>query len=116
MGFIFRAAERLEAISLEDTHPPVVCQYSVMVKGKSIGKRIQGEHTHVSCIVGCPVFPFSNTSEYDCHGVMPGISLRIRIGHELKETIKEGLYTFARDFELELLIVENALSIPVHLP
>ena len=35
---------------------------------------------------------------------------------EIKETIKESLYAFARDFELELLIIENALSIPVHLP
>jgi glycosyltransferase involved in cell wall biosynthesis len=35
---------------------------------------------------------------------------------EIKETIKAALYSFARDFELELLIIENALSIPVHLP
>ena len=35
---------------------------------------------------------------------------------ELKEHLKEQLYHFARDFELEILVIENALSIPVHLP
>lgn len=35
---------------------------------------------------------------------------------ELKEALKAQLYAFARDFELELLIVENALAIPLHLP
>jgi len=35
---------------------------------------------------------------------------------ELKDYLKEQLYHFARDFELEILIIENALSIPVNLP
>lgn len=35
---------------------------------------------------------------------------------ELKEYMKAELYVFARKFSLELLIVENALSIPVNLP
>ncbi|HEY3312824.1 MAG TPA: glycosyltransferase family 4 protein [Anaerolineales bacterium] len=35
---------------------------------------------------------------------------------ELKDYIKQQLYHFARDFELEILIIENALSIPVNLP
>jgi glycosyltransferase involved in cell wall biosynthesis len=35
---------------------------------------------------------------------------------ELKDYLKEHLYTFARDFELELLVVENALTIPLNLP
>lgn len=35
---------------------------------------------------------------------------------ELKEYLKRQLYAFARDFELELLIVENALTIPLNLP
>jgi glycosyltransferase involved in cell wall biosynthesis len=36
--------------------------------------------------------------------------------HELKEHLKERLYEFARSFELEILIVENALTIPLNLP
>ena len=35
---------------------------------------------------------------------------------ELKEYFKQHLYAFARDFGLELLIVENALTIPLNLP
>ncbi len=36
--------------------------------------------------------------------------------NELKEYFKEKLYEFARRFELEILIVENALTIPLNLP
>ncbi len=36
--------------------------------------------------------------------------------NELKEYFKEHLYDFARRFELEILIVENALTIPLNLP
>ncbi len=35
---------------------------------------------------------------------------------ELKDHLKEHLYAFAQDFGLELLIVENALTIPLNLP
>ena len=35
---------------------------------------------------------------------------------ELKDHFKHRLYAFACDFELELLIVENALAIPINLP
>lgn len=36
--------------------------------------------------------------------------------NELKDYFKEELYKFARQFELEILIVENALTIPLNLP
>ncbi|MBI3162581.1 MAG: glycosyltransferase family 4 protein [Chloroflexi bacterium] len=36
--------------------------------------------------------------------------------NELKEYFKQELYKFARRFELEILIVENALTIPINLP
>ncbi|MBI5030148.1 MAG: glycosyltransferase family 4 protein [Chloroflexi bacterium] len=36
--------------------------------------------------------------------------------HELCDYLKSQLYTFVRDFELELLIVENALAIPLNIP
>jgi len=36
--------------------------------------------------------------------------------NELKEHLKEQLYTFARRFALELLIIENAVTIPLNLP
>ena len=36
--------------------------------------------------------------------------------NELKEYFKEQLYEFARRFELEILIVENAVTIPLNLP
>jgi hypothetical protein len=36
--------------------------------------------------------------------------------HELRFHIKEELYKFAQQFHIELLIVENALTIPINLP
>jgi len=43
----------------------------------------------------------------------PSISRRVQ---ELKDYFKQHLYDFVRDFELDLLIVENALTIPLNLP
>jgi mannosylglucosylglycerate synthase len=36
--------------------------------------------------------------------------------HELREYLKQQLYAFVRDFHVELLIVENALAIPMNIP
>ena len=36
--------------------------------------------------------------------------------NELKEYFKEELYKFARRFDLEILIIENAVTIPLNLP
>lgn len=36
--------------------------------------------------------------------------------HELKEYLKEQLYEFARRFALELIVIENAVTIPLNLP
>ena len=43
----------------------------------------------------------------------PEITHRI---HELRSHLKDRLYEFIRKFDLELLIVENALSIPINIP
>lgn len=43
----------------------------------------------------------------------PGITRRVQ---DLKDYFKQHLYEFVRDFELDLLIVENALAIPINLP
>jgi glycosyltransferase involved in cell wall biosynthesis len=43
----------------------------------------------------------------------PRLTRRI---HELASYLKEQLYAFARDFALELLVVENALAIPMNIP
>jgi glycosyltransferase involved in cell wall biosynthesis len=43
----------------------------------------------------------------------PTISRRIT---ELKEYLEEQIYAFVRDFDIDLLIVQNALAIPMHLP
>ena len=36
--------------------------------------------------------------------------------HELRDYLKQQLYAFVRDFHVELLIVENALAIPMNIP
>ena len=43
----------------------------------------------------------------------PRLTRRI---HELAAYLKEHLYAFARDYQFELLIVENALTIPMNIP
>jgi hypothetical protein len=43
----------------------------------------------------------------------PRISRQVQ---ELKDYLKEHLYQFARKFDLEALIIENALTIPINLP
>ncbi len=43
----------------------------------------------------------------------PEISRLIR---ELQQVLKEQLYAFVRDFGIDLLIAENALAIPMHIP
>ncbi len=43
----------------------------------------------------------------------PRVTERI---HELASYLKEQLYAFVRDFEIQLLIVENALTIPLNIP
>ena len=43
------------------------------------------------------------------------VSLSKRV-HELKEHLKKKLYEFCKEFEIELLIPENALAIPMNIP
>lgn len=43
----------------------------------------------------------------------PKITLRI---HELRDHLKDRLYAFIRKFDIQLLIAENALSIPLNIP
>ena len=43
----------------------------------------------------------------------PHISRQVQ---QLKDYLKEHLYAFAGEFELDLLLVENALAIPINLP
>lgn len=43
----------------------------------------------------------------------PELSRRI---HELTEYFKDHLYRFLKEFDLQLLIIENALSIPINIP
>jgi glycosyltransferase involved in cell wall biosynthesis len=59
----------------------------------------------------------------EIHGIhIPAFHHRIRPPrltrriHELALHLKEQLYAFVRDFQLELLIVENALTIPMNIP
>ena len=43
----------------------------------------------------------------------PAMTRRI---HELKEYFKDELYKFVRRFDLEILVIENAVTIPLNLP
>lgn len=43
----------------------------------------------------------------------PIVTTRI---HQLADLLKENIYSFVQDFELDLIIVENALTIPMNVP
>ncbi|HLE27132.1 MAG TPA: glycosyltransferase family 4 protein [Anaerolineales bacterium] len=43
----------------------------------------------------------------------PRLTQRI---HEFREHLKEQLYAFVRDFEIDALVVQNALAIPMNIP
>jgi glycosyltransferase involved in cell wall biosynthesis len=58
--------------------------------------------------------PFVRRREFASPYVRPPhVTRRIE---ELEATLREALYGFLRDFDLDLLIVENALAIPLNLP
>jgi hypothetical protein len=58
--------------------------------------------------------PFVRRREFASPYVRPPhVTRRI---DELRATLKDALYGFLRDFDLDLLVVENALAIPLNLP
>lgn len=54
-----------------------------------------------------------NTIAFSSYIRPPEITRRV---HQLKDYLKEQIYAFVNDFDLELLIVENALAIPLNIP
>src|SRR5512143_2584526 len=36
--------------------------------------------------------------------------------HEIAQHLKDGLYSFVRQFDVQVLLVENALAIPLNIP
>ena len=36
--------------------------------------------------------------------------------HQLRKTLKRNIYEYVREFKIDLFIIENALSIPMHIP
>jgi len=60
-----------------------------------------------------PVIESLNKELFTDYVRSPKISQKI---HELKNYLKNQLYEFAGDFQLDLLITENALSLPMNIP
>ncbi len=52
----------------------------------------------------------------NCFGVLKRKRSTTQKIYEAKERLKEHLYKFVRRFEIELLVVQNALTIPLNLP
>ena len=52
----------------------------------------------------------------ECFGVQtrkPSVTQKI---HQIKDRLKKQIYIFVKEFKIELLVVENALSIPLNIP
>ena len=62
---------------------------------------------------GHPEIQALNTDLFDNYSRSHQISQRIQ---EIKDHLKDHLYKFIRSFHLDLLIAENALSIPMNIP
>lgn len=70
----------------------------------SLAKEARAEHSEISAL---------HKDFFSIYVRPPQMTRRI---HELKEHLKAQLYQFAQHFDLEVLIVENALAIPLNLP
>lgn len=69
---------------------------------------------------GDPVAFFNHPSNVDVQGYLFGRTTRPREItdriHEIKEGLKSSIYRFIERFDLELLIPQNILAIPMHVP
>jgi glycosyltransferase involved in cell wall biosynthesis len=79
---------------------------------------VSDQPAEVSCVVPEAHFNDPDVREishiaYSARSRPPQTTKRI---HELRVHLKEELYSFIQRFEIELLIVENALSIPMNIP
>lgn len=54
-----------------------------------------------------------NQRVFGCFTRQPEVTRRI---YELSEYLKQTLYDFVKQFDIEILLVENALCIPMHIP
>lgn len=67
-----------------------------------------------------PLASFNHPAVLDVQAHLFGVSVRSRSVtnriHELKELLKDDLYRFIDKFQLEVLIPENILAIPMHVP
>ncbi len=67
-----------------------------------------------------PMAHFAHPEVLEIHEVTFGRTCRPRSlssrMHEMKDLLKDRLYAFQRRFDIELLIPENVLAIPMHIP
>jgi len=52
----------------------------------------------------------------ECFGVTVRKPLLTQKIHQIKNKLKESIYRFIRGFKIDLLLIENALSIPINIP
>ena len=71
-----------------------------------------------SCIVPEAHFKHPDIREIhqNCFGVLRRSSYISKIIHELRIKLKNHLYEFIRQFKIDLLIIENAVTIPLNIP
>jgi glycosyltransferase involved in cell wall biosynthesis len=79
---------------------------------------VSDQPAEVSCVVPEAHFSHPDVHEitqvaYSLRSRPPEMTRRI---HELRNHLKKQLYFFIKKFDIELLIVENALSIPLNIP
>jgi mannosylglucosylglycerate synthase len=67
-----------------------------------------------------PLAFFNHPEVAEVQNKLFGVACRTRIvGNQIqsiKERLKDGLYRFIEKFQLEVLVPENILAIPMHVP
>jgi hypothetical protein len=105
-GLSDRPAERSRVVpEAFYRHPAINAINEIAFAGDwNVVAKARGEHPELASLY---------KDNFSIHIRPTNISRQIQ---ELKDYFKTELYKFVRDFELEILIIENALSIPINLP
>ncbi|HKJ33406.1 MAG TPA: glycosyltransferase family 4 protein [Balneolales bacterium] len=116
LGFVSTRFAGTDGVSLESTKWADV----LLEDGHEIfwfAGKLDRDREHSMCIpeayFGHPEIQWINARIWDHTSRSPLVTRRI---HDIAEYIKSRLYDFVRKFDIDILFIENALAIPMHIP
>jgi glycosyltransferase involved in cell wall biosynthesis len=116
LGFVSTRFAGTDGVSLESTKWAEVLQEDGHEIYWFAGK-VDREREYSLCIpeayFGHPEIQWINARIWDHTSRSPLVTRRI---HDISEYLKSRLYDFVKKFEIDILFIENALAIPMHIP